>query len=114
MPSAKKVLRKFLNRVANAPDGALLEVGIMYDVTNGWRVYERIGDAAIGMAPAQARQLADTYDEIGHRPEWRGVRHGLEETLGLLRPLADEADEKNRNKVVPPGYAEAMPTMGSA
>lgn len=114
MPSAKKIWRKFMNHILAAPEGSNLTVGLTWDQVNGWRVYQQIGDKALAMAPDGARKLADSYDKVGARPEWRGASHGLEETLGALRPLADEADEKNRAGIIPEGAAAFMPAAGSA
>lgn len=114
MPSAKKVLRKFLTAIQRAPAGSLYEVGLTWDKDNGWRVYQRIADTRLAMDAKMARQFAAIFDKLGAQPEWQHVRHGLEETLGALRPLADEADQNNRNKIVPEGAAEFMPAQGFA
>lgn len=114
MPSAKKVLRKFLDHVSRAQPGDALEVGLTYDAENGWRVYQRIGDKALAMDPKHARGLHAAYERLASKPEWVSAARGLMNTLGELRLLADEADQKNRDKVVPPGYADAMPTWGTA
>lgn len=114
MPSAKKIWRKFMNHILTAPEGSNLTVGLTWDQANGWRVYQQIGDKALAMAPDAARKLAASFDKIGAQPEWRGVRHGLEQTLAALRPLADEADQKNLDKIIPDNAAQFMPAAGSA
>lgn len=114
MSSAKKVWRKFMNHMMRAPTGADFQVGLMYDAENGWRVYQAIDGKALAMAPKQARGLHDTYAKMAQRPEWKAISASMAGTWSAFKTLADEADEKNRNKVVPEGYAEAMPTAGQA
>lgn len=114
MPSGKKMFRKFMSHILTAPEGSDFEVGLTWDQANGWRVYQRVGDKALAMAPDAARKMAATYEKVGARPEWRGTAHGLEDTLGALRPLADEAEQKNRDRIIPDGAAAAMPAAGSA
>lgn len=114
MPSAKKLWRKFMNHILASPAGSDLEVGLTWDASKGWRVYQRIGDKAMAMDPAGARKLAASYDKVAALPEWRGVSQGLSGTLGELRALADEAEQKNRDKIVPDGAAAFMPAAGSA
>lgn len=114
MSSAKKIWRKFMKHIQSAPPGANFEVGLTYDVKEGWRVYQRIGDKALMMAPAQSRGLHATYSKMAQRPEWKAIAASMADTWEAFKTLADEADEKNRNKVVPDGYAEAMPTAGRA
>jgi hypothetical protein len=103
----KKAVRQFLSHIMAAPPGSNLEVGLTWDAKNGWRVYQRIGDKALAMAPGAARSLAETFDKVGARPEWKSAAAGLAGTLGELRPLADEADQKNRDKIVPPTFTAA-------
>lgn len=114
MPSAKKTWRKFMNHMMSAPPGAPFEVGLIYDPKEGWRVYQRIGDKAIAMAPKQSRGLYETYSKMAQRPEWKAIAVSMADIWEAFKTLADEADEKNRDKVVPEGYAEMMPTMGQA
>lgn len=114
MASAKKIWRKFMNHIAAAPVGAEFEVGLIYDAKDGWRVYQRIGDKALAMDPKQSRGLYNTYAKMAQRPEWKAIAASMADTWEQFNTLADEADEKNRNKIVPEGYAEAMPTMGQA
>jgi hypothetical protein len=38
----------------------------------------------------------------------------MSDTWEMFKMLADEADQKNRDNIVPDGYADAMPTFGSA
>ncbi len=114
MPSAKKIWRKFMKHIMDAPAGSNFEIGLTYDIENGWRVYQRIGDKALAMVPAQARGLHATYAKMAQRPEWKKIAASMADTWESFKTLADEADEKNRNKIVPDGYAEAMPTMGQA
>ena len=112
--NAKKALRKWLAHIERSPAGTYFEVGLTWDQVNGWRVFQRMGDKGLAMAPAEARKLGDIYHKVGKRPEWRGVTDTMIETLGALRPLADEAEQKNRDKVVPEGAAEFMPVEGRA
>lgn len=112
--SAKKKLRRFLDQAKNAPEGCQFEVGLAFDIENGWRVYERIHDAALMMSPKQARGIADTYDKIGRRSEWKREAASLSWVPIELRKLAEECEQKNARKDVPEGYVEAMPTSGSS
>lgn len=110
----KKALRKFLDHVERSNPRDLFEVGLTWDDRNGWRVYQRIGDKALAMGPAEARRLADHYDKLGATPQWQEVARGLVDTLGSLRTMADEADQKNISKEIPPGYVGLTPAMGRA
>lgn len=112
--SAKKKLMNFLRQAERAPPGCDFEVGLTYDVKEGWRVYERIHNAALMMSPKHARSIADVYDKIGQRPEWKNAATGLAWVPVELRKLADEADQNNRTGYVPEGYADMMPTEGQA
>lgn len=112
--SAKKKLMKFLQQAESAPKGCRFEVGIVYDVKEGWRVYERIHEAALMMSATQARKIADTYDKIASRAEWKSAASSMGWVAPELRKLADEVEQKNRDGVVPAGYAEMMPTEGRA
>lgn len=100
--SQRKTLMQWLAHIAAAPDGTNLEVGLMYDSENGWRVYQRLGDKALALDPEGARKMAAAYDKIGSQPEWRDIKTGLESTLGDLRSLAAEADQKNAAGEIPP------------
>ena len=110
----KKKMMKFLEQVERAPPGCNFEVGLIYDAKEGWRVYERVHEAALLMLPKQAYVLAGVYDKMARNSEWRGVTTGLEWVPIELRKLALEADEKNRAGEVPDKYAEMMPTEGHA
>ncbi len=112
--SAKKKLMKFLQQAQNAPEGCRFEVGLVYDVKDGWRVYERIHEAALFMSPKQTRAIADTYDKMAKRAEWKRASEGLAWVPVELRKLADECEQKNKAGSVPDGYAEIMPTAGRA
>lgn len=114
MPSAKKVWRKFMSHLEAAPPGAPFEVGLTYDAKNGWRVYQRIGDKALMMDPKSSRGLHATYAKMAQRPEWKAIAASMVDTWDAFKTLADEADQKNRDKIVPDGYAAAMPIMGNA
>jgi hypothetical protein len=114
MSSARKALAQWVRHIERAGAGASFEVGLVYDPESGWRVYQRIGDKGLALSPQHARGIAEAYDQISRRPEWRNVAHGLDDTLGALRLLADEAEQKNRNKVIPDGYAAMAPAQGRA
>lgn len=114
MPSAKKTWRKFMRHIESAPPGAPFEIGLTYDVKSGWRVYQRIGDKAMAMDPKTSRGLHATYEKMARRPEWKAIAASMADTWQAFKTLADEADQKNRDNIVPDGYAEAMPTMGEA
>lgn len=110
----KKALSKFLTALGTAPEGAQFEVGLTWDQRKGWRVYQRVGSHVLMLGPDDARRMAALYERTAARPEWRGRTHGLERTLGELRPLADEAEQKNRERVIPDHAAEFLPAAGSA
>ena len=111
--SAKKILRKWLRHIESST-GEQLETGLTWDQENGWRVYQRIGDKALAMAPAEARKIGAIYDKLGKLPEWRHAAADLANTLGGLKELADEADAKNRDGSIPPDAALHQPAWGSA
>jgi hypothetical protein len=112
--STKKALRKFMDAILSAPEGCDFEIGLVFDRDQGWRVYQRVHTKALLMAPAMARSLADTYDKLAARPEWAAIGREMKNTFEELRNLANEADQKNRDKVLPPDYAAFAPAQGSA
>lgn len=113
MNTNKVAALQFIDYLASLPDGARLEIGEMYDAVNGWRVYIRAGDKAISYDPRGARKWADKFEEMAQRPEWSSQRDWAYDNAKTLRESARVATVKNRDRVVPDGYAEAMPTQGS-
>lgn len=109
-----KAFRKFALAVAHAPEGAHLTVGLCWIEKKGWRVVMAVGTAMLNVGTADARGLADKYDKQHQEPEYRGRETGLEWVAGDLRKLADEADEKNREGVIPPEMLDLIPTSGTA
>lgn len=114
MPSAKKVWGKFMKHILAAPEGADFEVGLTWDKDNGWRVYQRVGDKGMAMDPMTALGLATTFDKLAVQPEWRAIATDMAGTLGALRTLANEAVQKNRDKIIPAEATAHMPAAGSA
>lgn len=113
--NAKKAFRKFGDACMNAPEGASLTVGLSWASDGkGWRVVMQMHTSALLLCPKDARGLAGIYDKHHRSPEWRGKTTGLEWVAPDLRNLADEADQKNRDKIVPEDAAEHMPTAGTA
>lgn len=92
----------------------MIEIGDMFDVENGWRVYIRVGDKGIVYDPKGARKWADHFEKMAHRPEWASQRDWAYDNAKTLRAVARAVTIKNRDRVIPEGYAEAMPTRGSA
>jgi hypothetical protein len=104
----KKQWRRFLNHVASAPIGSRMELGLMYDDDNGWRVYHRIGEGGLAMTPAQARSIAMTAEKQSRMPEFSAIDADFKKMLVEdTRALADEAEENNRQKIKPPAYSTA-------
>lgn len=116
----KKAFRKFGDALMAAGDGAGLTVGLSWvGDTKGWRVMMMVTvngmpGHVLMLGGKDARSLAATYDKHHLEPEWRGKTTGLEWVAPELRNLADEADQKNRDRIVPEGAAAAMPAAGNA
>lgn len=112
----KKALRKFMLHVGTAPVGSRFETGITWHARSGWRVYQRAADAGLMMTAADARGLAAAFDKLASAPEWRGTATAAEMAghFQILRTLADEADQKNRDKIVPPDMPVVSPFGGTA
>lgn len=105
---------EFMQHLAGLRDGEELEIGDVYDAFNGWRVYIRVGEKGISYDPNGARKWADKFEEMAGRPEWAAQRNWAFENAKALRACARSVTIKNRDRVVPEGYAEAMPTSGNA
>lgn len=114
MNARKAVMLEFMQHIAATPDGALFEIGEMFEPVNGWRVYMRIGGKALAMSARDARGLADLFENMARRPEWAKQTTWVKNNVDTLRACALVVVRKNRDKEVPAGYAEAMPTAGSA
>ena len=114
---SNKAFHWFARSIAHAPEDAQLTVGLTWDEREGWRVliqFHGVGTTTVVMvSPAQARNLADTYDEM-HRGEWAGQATGAEWVAGDLRKLAGQADGKNAVSIVPEGYIEVAAPRGEA
>lgn len=74
----------------------------------------QVHDSVLMIGAATARGLASIYDKHHRAPEYLGKPTGLEWVAPELRNLADEADQKNRDKIIPEGAAEHMPAAGNA
>ena len=110
----KKAFRKFGDAAMSAPPGATLTVGLSWVEHKGWRVVMMIHTAVLMVGTKDARGLADLYDKYHRSPEYRGKTTGLEWVAPELRSLATEADQKNRDRVMPEGAAEHMQPAGTA
>ncbi len=109
-----KAFRKFGRAALNAPPGASLTVGLVWIEKKGWRVMMNIDTALLHLGAKEARALAATYDKHHRSPEWRGKTTGVEWVAPELRALADEADTKNRDRVMPPEMLDMVTPQGSA
>lgn len=113
--NGKKAFRKFGSACMNAPPGAQLTVGLSWvSDTKGWRVMMAVHTSVLMLGPKDARGLAAIYDKHHHSPEYRGKKTGLEWVAPELRNLADEAEQKTRDKIIPDGAAEHIPAAGTA
>lgn len=111
----KKAFRKFGNACMSAPEGAALTVGLSWvGDGKGWRVMMAIHTAHLLLGSKDARALANIYDKHHRSLEWLGKATGVEWVAPELRNLADEAEQKNRDKIIPEGAVEHMPAWGSA
>ena len=116
----KKAFRKFGDAMMAAGDGAGLTVGLSWvGDSKGWRVVMMVTvngapGHALMLDPKSSRALAATYDKHHQEPEWRGKTTGLEWVAPMLRELADETEQKNRDRIIPEGAAEHMPSAGRA
>ena len=114
----KKAFRKFGDAIMSAGDGAGLTVGLSWvGDSKGWRVMMMVTvnetpGHALMLGSKDARNLATIYDKHHQEPEWRGKTTGLEWVAPMLRDLADEAEQKNRDKIVPENAAAYMPALG--
>jgi|GEM_PF-2574153 hypothetical protein len=102
----KKAFRKFGDACMNAPEGASLTIGLTWIEAKGWRVMMSIHTSVLMVGAKDARGLADVYDKQHRSPEYLGKTTGLEWVAPMLRELADEADQKNRDRVMPPEMLE--------
>lgn len=110
----KKAFRKFGDAVMTSPPGSRLTVGLSWAQPRGWRVMMAVHTHALMLGPKDARGLAAIYDKHHQSPEYRGKATGLEWVAPELRNLADEADQKNKDNIMPEGAAEHLPAAGSA
>jgi hypothetical protein len=107
-----KAFRKFGQACREAPEGASLNVGLVWIEKKGWRVAMNVHEAMLHLGGKEARGLADIYDKNLRVPEWAG-KTGLEWVPPELRKLADEADQKNRDGIVPPEMLNYVEPQGS-
>ena len=113
--NGKKAFRKFGNAIMSAPPGSSLTFGLSWvSDTKGWRVMMAVHTSAIMLSAKDARGLAAIYDKHHQSPEYRGKTTGLEWVAPELRKLADEADQKTRDRIIPEGAAEHLPSAGTA
>ncbi len=113
--NGKKAFRKFGDACMNAPLGASLTVGLSWTGdTKGWRVMMAVHTHVLMLGPKDARDLATIYDKHHQEPPYRGKTTGLEWVAPELRNLANEAEQKNKDKIIPDGAAEAMTPAGHA
>lgn len=110
----KKAMMKFMRHVAAAPAGALFQVGTVYDMKNGWRVYQRVGDKGLAMSPDAARGLYRSFEKQAALPQWRAVAEDMRAIFDELKSCADEAEQRNRDGVVPPDMPVVAPEAGHA
>lgn len=111
---SKAALLEFMAHLGSLGDGARFEIGDSYDVVRGWSVYIRAGDKGLICGPGEARKFADICERMAARPEWTDMRDWALDNAKTLREAARAVTIKNRDHVVPAGYAEMMPTEGSA
>lgn len=109
-----KAFRKFGEAAMTAPPGAQLTVGLMWIEPKGWRVMMNIHTSVLHLGSVEARGLADIYDRQHQAPEYRGKQTGLEWVAPELRSLADEAEQKNRDRVMPPEMLDVVAPHGHA
>jgi hypothetical protein len=116
MTPAKAAMLEFMQHIAVAPvDGStLFEIGDMYDLMKGWRVYMRVGEKAMACDARQARKFADLFDNMAARQEWKSSEAWARDNARVLRESALAVVRKNRDHIVPDGYAQGMPTAGQA
>lgn len=106
-------LRQFIDMLASVGVGDVLEIGECFDADKGWRVYLRAGDAVMLHGAREVRVIADLFDEYARRMDC-GEREWARDNAKTLRACALSIVRKNRAGVVPDGYLQAMPTVGSA
>lgn len=109
-----KAFRKFGDACMRAPEGANFTVGLTWVQVKGWRVMMMVHTHCLMLGTKDARNLAAIYDKHHQEPEWRGKTTGLEWVSPELRKMADEADQKNRDKILPDDAAEHLPSAGTA
>lgn len=103
---------------ASIEESGEISVATSYDVLNGWRV-------AIGSL--QGKMLMMTHNkakDLAEKSLLTLATRDFPENIQDVEPLkahyndvlscANECRLKNRDKVIPEGYAQAMLTMGSA
>lgn len=84
---------------------------VAYDALHGWRVALRTGDSLMFLNHSDARKLGDKF--ATHAPS--GPAHDTARELGQsIVDCSNECRIKNRDRVVPDGYAEILPTRGNA
>ena len=108
--SPKKAWAKFASMLLRAPDGAAFVVGISWDERKGWRPYQSIGTAILQMDTATARGLVASAYRCQSNPAFNELKPLFDD----LAKICDEADQKNRDRVIPDGAAGQLPAQGSA
>jgi hypothetical protein len=109
-----KAFRKFGDAAMSAPEGATLTVGLTWIETKGWRVMMMIHTSMLHVGPKEARGLADIYDKHHKSPAYLGKTTGLEWIAPELRNLATEAEQKNRDGILPPEMLDHIAPQGTA
>jgi hypothetical protein len=109
----KKAMRKFGDACMSAPEGAALTVGLTWIEGKGWRVMMMVHTSMLHIGPKDARGLADIYDKHHKSPEYIGKTTGLEWVAPELRNLAAEAEQKNRDGIMPPEMLDHVAPQGS-
>lgn len=88
-----------------------VNTAVIYDAVQGWRVMFGMDGKMMAMGHAQARKMGE------YMKSQMAGRDGMKEVVWLadqLLELANECRMKNRDKIVPDGYVEAMPVAGNA
>lgn len=103
--------------------GGDIDTALVYDIESGWRIAFGSAGEMLVLTSAAARRLAvDCRDRLRRMTPAELAPHqvGSGDTVPIIElfndieAMAIEARQKNRSKAVPDGYAEAMPTAGSA
>lgn len=108
-----KAFRQFGRACMEAPEDTSLTVGLMWTEPKGWRVMMNVHTSVLHLGCKEARGLADIYDRHHQSPEYLGKTTGLEWVAPELRKLANEADQKNRDGIIPPEMLNHVEPQGN-